>query len=38
MRTAHVKAPQAAGRSHKRAAEKEREWQMEKQRVMRSER
>jgi tmRNA-binding protein len=39
MRAAHVKAAQAVGRSHKpKAAEKEREWQREKQRVMRSER
>jgi len=39
MRAAHVKAAQAAGRSHKpKAAEKDREWQREKQRLMRSER
>ncbi len=37
MRPAHVKAARAAGRSHKRAAEKERELQRDKQRLMRSE-
>jgi hypothetical protein len=37
MRAAHVKAVQAAGRSHKpKAAEKEREWQREKARLIRS--
>lgn len=37
LSAANVK-PRCGGRSHKRAAEKEREWQRDEQRLMRSER